>query len=149
MSEIDASRFTAVALSPAAASFCNNHLWYHQHPDDGARLVAADILKRNVALPHLGLAAYHWYPREGTANMMVIGFFCPEISAYEAEIGVFKKKSMLSLATPERFVEACKKDWDAYCAWFKELGDTIDPPEYPYTVEYAKDLLAQEEALED
>jgi hypothetical protein len=144
-SAIDASRFGGTAISPyaATASYWPTH--YFQYQADAQRIVDMGVFAENKAKPELGSAAYHYDPRTAATVQVTYGSVTPGIAEYGAHNDAFKKDSMWAVAPPEKFHEECEKDWWRYCEKFTEDGSTIEPPEYPYTIEYTYWLLYKEE----
>merc|ERR1719387_2654022 len=126
-----------------------NTLWYHQHPADAERVAAMNSLSRRKAEPERGRPAYHYNPREIVLNMSTLLVNVPELQEYEDRNNKMKKDSMLVLAAPETYHAAVKADWDHYCEMFQPSRPDVKHPEYPYTVEMMKDMIRQEEELEE
>lgn len=152
MSAIDASRFGSVSLSPGGVSFSYMSIWYQQHPWDGWRLCGSHLLSPNKAVPESGSPAYHFKPREGVAATITVIGFCPEINEWEGLNNWFKKKSMHAVAPPDKYLKACKEDWDMYCKMFSEQGckplpSALPYPHFPYTEDMIRGLLKDEEEV--
>jgi len=146
-SAIDASRFTNIAISPAVSSMSNMTLFLHQHPEYAFAALSSGMLPTNYSEPEVGSPAYHYEPRKGTAAMMTVGAFCPELAGFEELNNRLKKSSMHHLAPPEKYCSACQRDWMRYCKLFKDQGSEASWPAYPYPIAEAKRLVQLEEEL--
>jgi len=147
-SAIDASRFTNIAISPAVSSFSFMTHHFHTHPEYAYAVLESGMLPKNYSEPEIGSPAYHFEPRKGTAALMTIGGFCPEIMAFEELNSRLKKASHHHLASPEAYGAACIRDWFRYCKLFKDQGSDARWPAYPYPPQEARRFVHLEDDLQ-
>lgn len=147
-SEIDANRFGSLGLSCGSASWVRQSLWFHEHPLDSMRLLESDQLLENYAEPELGLTAYHYHPRKGTANQLLLGRFSPVLDSFHMENDCYRIELYRKITSPEKFIESLTADWNKYCKIFEDTGDTIDRPPYPYTVAMLDKVIEGGEEVE-
>lgn len=140
-SEIDANRFGSLGMSYHAAGMVRQAIWILEHPIDQKRLEEAGVLVYNYAEPELGLTAYHYHPRRGTANMIMVAKYCPTLDSFHVENDLFRVELYNEQANPELWLQACSKDWNKYCDLFESLGDTVPRPPYPYTLEFVEGIV--------
>eukprot|EP00747_Dinoflagellata_sp_TGD_P127877 gnl/TRDRNA2_/TRDRNA2_174456_c1_seq2.p1 gnl/TRDRNA2_/TRDRNA2_174456_c1~~gnl/TRDRNA2_/TRDRNA2_174456_c1_seq2.p1 ORF type:complete len:696 (+),score=111.19 gnl/TRDRNA2_/TRDRNA2_174456_c1_seq2:66-2153(+) len=148
MSAIDASRFAGVGLSPWARSVANATMWFFQHPADGIRIIESGVMAPNYPIPEKGSAAYHYDPRSGAAVEITQIGMVPELQAFEANNGRWKRDQFLKVASPQKYTDALKADWYGYCKMFQERdGDNRPWPTYPWTSEDLQQLSEKEMEL--
>lgn len=143
-SAIDASRFGGTAIAPYAAACTHWPHHFFKYTADAKRVISMGVLSENKAKPELGSPAYHYEPRIAATVQVTYGSVIPEIAEFSGVNDAFKKDSMWSVAPIEKFHEECEKDWFRYCEKFKEFGSTVEPPPYPYTMEYCYWLMKLE-----
>lgn len=145
-SEIDANRFGSLGLSCGAASFVRQSLWYHEHPMDAKILLDSGTLTWNYAEPELGLTAYHYHPRKGTSNMIMVGKYAPVLDGFHIENDIFRVALYREQCSPKKWWEGCNEDWNKYCEMFEKNGGTpegkqIPRPPYPYSIELLESVI--------
>lgn len=144
-SAIDASRFNAMSIAPGASSWCRQTGWYFAHPDNAIACLNSGIVPKNYADTERGSPCYHYEPRVHVTVWMTLGVFSQEIAAFNATNDPFKKQSMHVYLPIDKYILACKEDWDHYCLMFKEQGWDKPWPEYPYKPEFIKECVRMEE----
>merc|ERR1712032_450958 len=93
---------------------------------------------------------YHYEPRMHVTTYICMGSFCAdEMAPFEGPNADFKKATMFHYCPPEKWILACKQDWDYYCRMATEQGILGGPgqqkwPKYPYTSEYQYEMERME-----
>jgi len=145
-SAIDASRFTNIALSPAACGLSHMVLFFFNNPTEAPKVLDTGLMPVILSEPEVGSPCYHFIPRVAVQVGMTLGMFgpTPEADYLNSEM---KKRSMWWLADAKGYQFACQQDWYSYCRLFKDQGCDLPYPRYPYTEADLLGLCEDEEEL--
>lgn len=151
---IAASNFSATTVGPGSYGWCKlmKHFW--DVPNDWAQLEEAGHLGmlpiHNAGEPEPDTPAYFLDARHAASTMITMTTLSPLFQEKTATDGAYKKWVVHYCSPPERFLEACKQEWDAYERMFRDKGMVPEDASYipyPYTLEYIQEQ--QEVHLQD
>jgi len=116
--------------------------WFVNYPKDLGPVWDSQILPKNKVDKDKGYPAYVWQPRVGSSvSMMLSGGVIPGLAKIANEIyGPFNRQRQLECHPLEQFIDECAAEWDNYGRMFKEQGCEVEPPPYPYTYDYVREL---------
>eukprot|EP00408_Alexandrium_pacificum_P016813 CAMPEP_0171188184 /NCGR_PEP_ID=MMETSP0790-20130122/17700_1 /TAXON_ID=2925 /ORGANISM="Alexandrium catenella, Strain OF101" /LENGTH=606 /DNA_ID=CAMNT_0011653257 /DNA_START=145 /DNA_END=1965 /DNA_ORIENTATION=- len=139
---VDAGKFGGTSFSPGAIQNSEYMTWFVNYPKDLGPVWDSQILPKHKVNKDTGYPAYVWEPRLGSSvSMMLSGGVIPGLARLANEIyGPFNRQRQLECHPLEQFVDECAGEWNNYCKMFKEQGCEVEPPPYPYTYDFVREL---------
>jgi hypothetical protein len=141
---IDAGKFGGTSFSPGAITFADLQSHILNYPMDSFMILGTGLLPKKKFNPDVVRPTYVWDPRSAGTIMMMYNNI-PGVAELGAPYAQFNRDQMLKYHPPDIFVPECEAEWIGYCKIFKEQGDDRPFPPYPYTKEYVKKLMADQD----
>mmetsp|Transcript_1245 Transcript_1245/g.2958 ORF Transcript_1245/g.2958 Transcript_1245/m.2958 type:complete len:623 (-) Transcript_1245:86-1954(-) len=140
---IDAGKFGGTSFSPGIIAIAEMHSWFLNYPMDSFMILGTGMLPTKKQDPEAERPTYVWDPRSGgTISMLYSGV--PAIGELAANYGQFNRDRQLEMHPVDVFVEECAEEWYMYGEMLKK-GTGKEIPEYPYSVEYVREVCAQQD----
>jgi len=147
---IDASKFGGTSASPGLIVNAEYQSHFVNYPKDFARVLETNMLPRNKAKPadgdFPGCPAHIYQVRMAGQISMFLTTFVPSLAERSGMYGTFNRERQLQAHPLKDFVQECAADWSKYIKIFQEMGDDREPPPYPYSVEYVKAMVKQNDS---
>lgn len=138
-----ATNFGGTSFSPGAISWAEHGMYFLHYPRDfWDKLLASGMVPRHTADDsdeNSVRPAYVVDARHGTQTGVFVSAIIPWLGARGGVASRIKVERMWIMHPIDRFIEACREDWDHYCTKFRSEGRT--GPEFPYSVEEAHKYL--------
>lgn len=143
---MNAANFTTFSTGIGSHGFILTHKFLHDYPKEYYYLQSIGLLQqlpKNVADESLDKPAYVVDVKFNMSAAIILESMCPKISQLFAVDGEYKYR-MYHTANPlDKFLEACKEDWDQYQATWKKMGSTHEYVPYPYTREMIEEYFRE------
>eukprot|EP00420_Gonyaulax_spinifera_P022375 CAMPEP_0197901342 /NCGR_PEP_ID=MMETSP1439-20131203/50952_1 /TAXON_ID=66791 /ORGANISM="Gonyaulax spinifera, Strain CCMP409" /LENGTH=641 /DNA_ID=CAMNT_0043522307 /DNA_START=77 /DNA_END=1999 /DNA_ORIENTATION=+ len=139
---VDAGKFGGTSLSPGAIQNSEYMSYFINFPKDLGPIFDSQMLPKHKPNKDTGYPAYVWEPRLGSSVSMVYsGGLIPALVKMANDYGPLNRAKQLEAHPLEQFVDECAAEWDNYAKEFKARGSPVDPPPYPLSHEFVRELV--------
>lgn len=142
---VDANNFGGTSFSPGAIMWAEQHVYLMHYPKDFVPCLEAMGFPTHVADESIDRPAYVVEARHGAITGITLGSLVPGIGERGIVTGPLKRTRMHQIHPPDKFLLACKLEWDHWVSMIKSQGWTKTPPPYPYTIEMVHGFLQKEQ----
>jgi len=143
---LDAGRFAGTSFSPKGAQDAEYVSWFINYPKDLEPVFAMESLPLKKVDKKSGRPTYVWDVRSNLSISMAISGLIPGLAELGARHPILNRQRMLDMHPLETFIDECAEEWQGYCKLFQDENSPKDPPPYPYTHDFVRELVARNDA---
>lgn len=144
--EINAQRFGGTSYSPGIWQASGWFAYMLDYPRDFQLMMAQGGSMIPVHKPDVknNIPGYVIDAKLGATMMVMIGTILPkQLAEYEASTGPLKRKKQWETHSLKEVLESAAEEWYKYCKMFLEYGYDKPLPDYPFTLQQVKTMVAE------